>query len=65
MLREARMFICHTRCKAVFVDTDDVPGKESRVGDLIQNEVEAELVFQVCISFAPPGFLNVEYDASR
>lgn len=31
-------------CKAVFVDTDDVPALESRVGDLTQNSTEAELV---------------------
>jgi len=30
----------------VFVDTDQVPGHETRVGDLVQNEVEAELVYQ-------------------
>lgn len=35
------------RCKAVFIDTDGIPGLESRVGDLIQNEVEAKLVCQV------------------
>ncbi|KAF9448170.1 Dna2-domain-containing protein [Macrolepiota fuliginosa MF-IS2] len=35
------------RCKAVFVDTDGIPAHESRAGDLIQNEVEAELVRQV------------------
>ncbi|KAJ3575988.1 hypothetical protein NP233_g746 [Leucocoprinus birnbaumii] len=34
-------------CKAIFVDTDGIPGHESRAGDLIQNEVEAELVRQV------------------
>jgi len=34
-------------CKAVFVDTDLVPGKESHVGDLVQNEVEARLVYHV------------------
>lgn len=34
-------------CKAVFVDTDGIPAHESRAGDLIQNEVEAELVRQV------------------
>ncbi|KAF4610251.1 hypothetical protein D9613_010517 [Agrocybe pediades] len=34
-------------CKAVFVDTDLLPGaRESRVGDLVQNVVEAELVSQ-------------------
>jgi len=30
----------------VFVDTDKVPGRETRVGDLMQNHVEAELVYQ-------------------
>ena len=30
----------------MFVDTDRVPGHETRVGDLVQNEVEAELVYQ-------------------
>ncbi|KAJ7044139.1 Dna2-domain-containing protein [Mycena alexandri] len=34
-------------CKAVFVDTDAVPALDSRVGDLVQNEVEANLVYQV------------------
>ena len=34
-------------CKAVFVDTDLLPAPDSRVGDLVQNEVEANLVFQV------------------
>ncbi|TDL20255.1 Dna2-domain-containing protein [Rickenella mellea] len=33
--------------KAVFVDTDSVPAKDSRIGDLVQNEVEASLVTQV------------------
>jgi hypothetical protein len=28
------------------VDTDRVPGYDTRVGDLVQNEVEAELVYQ-------------------
>ncbi|THU76580.1 Dna2-domain-containing protein [Dendrothele bispora CBS 962.96] len=35
------------RCKAVFVDTDLVPAKDSRVGDLVQNEGEATLVCQI------------------
>lgn len=30
----------------MFVDTDQVPGYDTRVGDLVQNEVEAELVYQ-------------------
>ncbi|KAH9896571.1 Dna2-domain-containing protein [Cubamyces lactineus] len=34
-------------CKAVFVDTDQVPARDSRVGDLVENEVEAELVYQI------------------
>ena len=34
------------RVKVVFVDTDKVPGHEARVGELVQNEVEAELVYQ-------------------
>lgn len=33
--------------KVVFVDTDEVPGKESRSGDLVQNETEVALVHQV------------------
>ncbi|RDB29779.1 DNA replication ATP-dependent helicase/nuclease dna2 [Hypsizygus marmoreus] len=34
-------------CKAVFVDTDDIPARDSRVGDLVQNEIEADLVRQI------------------
>jgi hypothetical protein len=34
-------------CKVLFVDTDTLPAPDSRVGDLVQNEVEANLVFQV------------------
>jgi len=33
--------------KVVFLDTDDVPAKESRVGDLVQNETEAIIIQQV------------------
>ena len=40
--------VCHKlRCKAVFVDTDDVPARDSRVGDLTQNVTEASLVYQL------------------
>ncbi|THH05716.1 hypothetical protein EW145_g4595 [Phellinidium pouzarii] len=35
------------RRKAIFVDTDALPAMDSRVGDLIQNEVEASLVQQL------------------
>ncbi|KAL0566308.1 DNA replication endonuclease-helicase Dna2 [Marasmius crinis-equi] len=34
-------------CKAVFVDTDLVPCRDSRVGDLVQNEGEATIVYQI------------------
>ncbi|KAI9068877.1 Dna2-domain-containing protein [Trametes sanguinea] len=34
-------------CKAVFVDTDQVPARDSRVGDLVENKVEAELIYQI------------------
>ncbi|KAI0317541.1 AAA domain-containing protein [Amylostereum chailletii] len=34
-------------CKVVFVDTDKVPAHDSRVGDLVQNEIEGELVRQI------------------
>lgn len=37
--------------RVVFVDTDSVPAKESRVGELVQNEVEAKLVAQVSSFF--------------
>ena len=33
--------------RVIFVNTDDVPALESRMGDLLQNEVEAQLVHQV------------------
>lgn len=31
----------------MFVDTDQVPARDSRVGDLVENKVEAQLVYQV------------------
>lgn len=31
----------------MFVDTDQIPAKDSRVGDLIENKVEASLVQQL------------------
>ncbi|CDO74222.1 hypothetical protein BN946_scf184721.g1 [Trametes cinnabarina] len=34
-------------CKAVFVDTDQIPARDSRVGDLVENKVEAQLVYQI------------------
>jgi len=43
------------KCKAVFVDTDGIPGYESRVGNLVQNEVEAELVRQVTEALVAGG----------
>ena len=41
------LILCAYSCKAVFVDTDLLPASESRVGDLVQNAVEAELVRQL------------------
>nr|XP_031860000.1 uncharacterized protein CI109_004607 [Kwoniella shandongensis]KAA5527072.1 hypothetical protein CI109_004607 [Kwoniella shandongensis] len=41
--------------KCVFVDTDDVPGLDSRVGDLVQNEVEARLVHQLATALTSSG----------
>jgi hypothetical protein len=33
--------------RSVFVDTDKVPALESKVGDLVQNRIEADLVYKV------------------
>ncbi|KAF8347385.1 DNA replication factor Dna2-domain-containing protein [Amanita rubescens] len=41
--------------KAVFVDTDLVPARDSRAGDLVQNKVEAELVYQTVESLLQSG----------
>jgi hypothetical protein len=35
------------RCKVVFIDTDGLPAPDSRVGDLVHNPTEAELVRQL------------------
>lgn len=43
------------RTKAVFIDTDQVPGLDSRVGDLVQNETEARLVQQLATSLTDQG----------
>lgn len=37
----------HCRCKAIFVDTDGLPAYDSRVGDLVQNAIEGDLVRQI------------------
>ncbi|TFK68090.1 Dna2-domain-containing protein [Pluteus cervinus] len=42
-------------CKAVFVDTDALPAHDSRVGNLVQNEVEATLVGQVVDAMLQSG----------
>ncbi len=41
--------------KAVFVDTDALPALDSRVGDLVQNVTEAELVRQLTETFIRSG----------
>ncbi|KAJ4472562.1 Dna2-domain-containing protein [Lentinula edodes] len=43
------------RCKAVFIDTDLVPAHDSRVGDLVQNETEAKLVYQIAETMMKSG----------
>ncbi|KAG6382086.1 Dna2-domain-containing protein [Boletus reticuloceps] len=42
-------------CKAVFVDTDRVPAIDSRVGDLVQNEVEGKIVYQIVEALSRSG----------
>ncbi|KAG5651085.1 hypothetical protein H0H81_009957 [Sphagnurus paluster] len=42
-------------CKAVFVDTDNIPAHESRVGDLVENKIEAELVRQLALTLLRSG----------
>ncbi|KAG6893366.1 hypothetical protein C0992_010298, partial [Termitomyces sp. T32_za158] len=42
-------------CKAVFVDTDDLPARDSRIGDLVENRIEAELVRQICETLIKTG----------
>jgi DNA replication ATP-dependent helicase Dna2 len=39
----------------VFVDTDRVPALDSRVGDLVQNEVEGILVHQLATALTAGG----------
>jgi DNA replication ATP-dependent helicase Dna2 len=61
LLLESYVFLtiwCHmlmTRTKAVFVDTDQVPALDSRVGDLVQNETEGDLVHQLATAFTSSG----------
>ncbi|KAF8831992.1 hypothetical protein HHX47_DHR1000949 [Lentinula edodes] len=40
---------------AVFIDTDLVPAHDSRVGDLVQNETEAKLVYQIAETMMKSG----------
>ncbi|KAG1804110.1 Dna2-domain-containing protein [Suillus subaureus] len=41
--------------KVIFVDTDHLPARDSRVGDLVQNDVEAKLVYQITEAFLKSG----------
>ncbi|CAO1617669.1 unnamed protein product [Parajaminaea phylloscopi] len=51
------------KCQAAFVDTDDVPGHESRRGRMVQNEVEAAIIQQLAhglvLAGVPPGDIAV------
>jgi hypothetical protein len=42
-------------CKVVFLDTDQLPAHHSRVGDLVQNDVEGKLVYQITEAFLRSG----------
>ncbi|KAG1797926.1 AAA domain-containing protein [Suillus variegatus] len=57
-LREDSCWLRHLlpeRSKVVFVDTDHLPARDSRVGDLVQNDVEAKLVYQITEAFLRSG----------
>ncbi|WRT68360.1 uncharacterized protein IL334_005336 [Kwoniella shivajii] len=41
--------------KCMFIDTDMLPASDFRVGDLVQNEVEAKLVQQLAIALTASG----------
>ncbi|CAG8593896.1 4276_t:CDS:10 [Paraglomus brasilianum] len=41
--------------RAVFVDTDSVPAFDSRTGDVVHNEIEAQLVYQVTTALLACG----------
>lgn len=47
--------ILDEKCQAVFVDTDDVPGRESRRGRMVQNEVEAGIIQQIARALVLAG----------
>jgi DNA replication ATP-dependent helicase Dna2 len=42
----------------VFVDTDQVPALDSRVGDLVQNETEGDLVHQLATALTSSGIME-------
>jgi DNA replication ATP-dependent helicase Dna2 len=58
--------LCSTRCwmdrvfeestRALFIDTDSVPGRERRVGEtLLENDVEADIVTQISAALCSAG----------
>ncbi|KAH8829949.1 Dna2-domain-containing protein [Flagelloscypha sp. PMI_526] len=42
-------------CNTIFLDTDSLPALDSRVGDLVQNEIEADLVYQLTEALLASG----------
>ncbi|KIK37375.1 hypothetical protein CY34DRAFT_92854 [Suillus luteus UH-Slu-Lm8-n1] len=48
-------YLLSESCKVVFIDTDHLPARDSRVGDLVQNDVEAKLVYQITEAFLKSG----------
>lgn len=41
--------------KTIFIDTDGIPARERRCGDMIQNDVEAQLAIQISVTLMEAG----------
>jgi len=49
------IYMVTTSCRAVFVDTDCLPAHDSRVGDLVENKTEVELVCRLADTLIRSG----------
>jgi len=47
--------ICDPKFNVIFLDTDKVPAIETRSGDILQNEVEALLVYHITVALINAG----------
>ncbi|QRW20864.1 DNA replication ATP-dependent helicase Dna2 [Rhizoctonia solani] len=47
-------------CKVRFVDTDDLPARNTIVGSLVQNEIEAQLVLQTIEALSKSGVKSAQ-----